>query len=149
MKTQKLAILFLAGLLVLPMTFMEAAARPTVINITYSGQARTSEDVTFQLHGFGFPGEELEWSGSLVFPADQESHPSWTSNLVVTSSSYSSTSVEGSFELAESSNPYVNGCPYDFSARINGYFQVLQGAYNPYCLLIEFTDYGATVVINM
>lgn len=154
MKMQKLAILLLAGLMFLPMTLMNASARTTVVNVNYTGQAwsaghLTDEDLTLRIHGLGFPGEELEWTGKLVMPADHDTHPSSVSSIVMTWASYSSVGVSGSFALADSTTPDLNGCNYEFSANVIG-FMYLNSEYQPYCPDIYIDAWwGATVVVNV
>jgi len=148
MKMQSLAIFLLAGLMFLPMAFTDATAIPTVINIAYSAQPQTSEDLTLQMHAFGFPGEELGWSGQLVLPASQDTQPSWTSSITVTSASYSDTGVSVSFKLADSSNPDYDGCPFQVSANVYGHIYLTRGPYMPGCPQIQIDDYWAIVVIN-
>lgn len=149
MKMQKLAILFLAGSLMLPMAFLDVAARPTVINVNFTGQSDEGEYITLQIHGLGFPGEELEWEGTLVIPADQDTQPSSVSSIVMTEAGYSSTVVSGSFVLADSTIPDFNGCSYEFTALASGIIYI-DYEYQGYCPEIELLwGATATVVINM
>ncbi len=154
MKIQKLAILMVAGLMFLPMTMMNASARATVVNVNYTGQAwsaghLTDEDLTLRIHGLGFPGEELEWGGTLVMPADHDTHPGSVSSILMTGADYSSNGVWGSFVLADSTNPELNGCPYEFMANVYG-FMYLNSEYQPCCPDIYIdVSWGATVVVNM
>jgi hypothetical protein len=149
---KKLVILLLAGLMFLPTAFMGAVARPTVINVNYHGYSGgLDKDITFKLHALGFPGEELDWSGTLVIPANQETQPSWVSSIVMTSSSYTETQVSGQFLLADSTNPDFDGCNFKFSANTYGDIWIQRGVYNPNCGLNMYVDayWAATVVINM
>ena len=147
MRMQKLAILLLAGLLMLPMAFLDAAARPTVINVNYSGQSGYSgEDITLHLHALGFPGEELEWSGTLVIPANQETQSSWVSEIDMISAYYSDFYVNGLFVLADSTNPDYP-CYYWFNANVYGGIE-LRGYFSQWCPDIYIEDNRATVIIN-
>jgi hypothetical protein len=154
MKMQRFVIFLLVGLMFLPTAFMNAAARPTVINVNYSAQAwsaggLTDEDVTIHIHGFGFPGEELDWEGTFVIPASQGTQPSWVSSIVMIEAEYTSTSIWGRFALSDSTNPDINGCMFDFAANVNGHMY-LDHPYQPYCPDIRIdASWGATVVINM
>jgi hypothetical protein len=148
MKMQKLAILMVAGLLMLPMAFLDIAAKPTVININYSGQSEYSgENIILSLHALGFPGEELEWSGTVVVPADQETQPSMTFEIDVIYAYHSDTHVDGFFELTDPTNPDVEWCYYWFDANVYGEME-LWGYYQPPCPDVHIEDYKATVVIN-
>jgi hypothetical protein len=154
MKTQRLVIFLLVGLMFLPTAFMNAAARPTVINVNYSAQAwsaggMTDEDLTLHIHGFGFPGEELDWEGTLVIPASQGTQPSWVSSIVMINADYSDTGIWGRFVLADSTNPDINGFIFMFSATVNGHMYI-DHSYQPGCPDIRIdASWGATVVINM
>ena len=150
---KKLAILMLAGLMSLPTAFMGAVARPTVINVTFTGDVGLDmqEEITLNIHGFGFPGEELVWDGTLVMPADHSTHPAAVSNIVMTEAFYDDTFVGGRFALANSTDPDLNGCHYKFGANVYGDFAI-EHAYQPFCpdLCVDYVwGATATVVINM
>lgn len=150
---KKLAILILAGLMFLPTAFMGAVARPTVINVNFTGDVgeHVQDDITLNIHGFGFPGEALDWEGTLVMPADHITHPAAISNIVMTEADYSATFVSGSFVLADSNYAELNGCFYQFGANVNGKIGI-ESQYQPPCpdlYLDPFSGQTATVVINM
>jgi hypothetical protein len=153
MRIRSFSIVLLASALLLPMGFMDAVARPTVINVTYSSQASGADQgLTFHMHAFGFPGESLDWSGGVVFPASHESHPSMSLEFEVTSSSYTSSQVLAQLVVSESPNPDYIGCRYTVSASTGGHFYMDRGPWVPWCAVLNIDlrieTYGATAVIN-
>lgn len=145
MKMQKFVIFMIAGLMILPVAFMGASARPTIVNIAYSSQAGDGwvSDMTLVVHAFGFPGETLDWHGTFVIPSNDMDLPPGTSNINIFQSTVSDTSVSLVGTIDESTNPDLVGLLFYGSAYTGGSININFPA------LVYIQDSTATVVINM